>query len=115
MGPVGYAQPLYTALTLSFVGLYLFVYFLIYLWFIQEQYEYFRILSIDYLLDADHSGGAVLGMNRLCPLEHWDSRFESHSRHGCLCAFILCLSCPVCRQRPCDGLIPSPRRRTDCI
>jgi hypothetical protein len=29
---------------------------------------------------ADHSG----------PLEHWDHGFESHSRHGCLCAFILC-------------------------
>jgi hypothetical protein len=28
-------------------------------------------------------------MNRLRPLEHWDRGFESHSRHGCLCAFIL--------------------------
>jgi hypothetical protein len=34
-------------------------------------------------------------MNCLLPLEHWDRGFESHSRHGCLCAFI----------QPCDGLI----------
>jgi hypothetical protein len=26
--------------------------------------------------------------------------------HGCLCGFILCLCCSVCRYRPCDGLIP---------
>jgi hypothetical protein len=30
-------------------------------------------------------------MNRLHPLKHWNSGFESHSKHGCLCAFILCL------------------------
>jgi hypothetical protein len=30
-------------------------------------------------------------------LEHWDRGFESPSRHGCLCAFILCLCCSVCR------------------
>jgi hypothetical protein len=34
---------------------------------------------------------------RLLPLEHWDHGFESHSSHGCLCAFILWLSCSVCR------------------
>jgi hypothetical protein len=34
-------------------------------------------------------------MNRLRPLEHWDRGFESHLRHGCLCAFILCLCCPM--------------------
>jgi hypothetical protein len=33
----------------------------------------------------------------LRPLEHWNRGFESHLRHGCLCAFILCLCCPVCR------------------
>jgi hypothetical protein len=48
-------------------------------------------------------------MNCLRSLERWDRGFESHSRHGCLCAFILCLNCPVCRQRPCDGLITRPR------
>jgi hypothetical protein len=32
-----------------------------------------------------------------------------------LCAFILCLCCSVCRQRPCDGLIPRPRRPTDYV
>jgi hypothetical protein len=35
-------------------------------------------------------------MNRLRPLKHWDRGFQSHSRHGCLCAFILCLCCSVC-------------------
>jgi hypothetical protein len=45
---------------------------------------------------ADHSGGVVLGM-RLRPLEHWDRGFESHSRHGYISAFILCLCCSVCR------------------
>jgi hypothetical protein len=46
---------------------------------------------------ADHSDRAVLGMNRLRPFEHWDRGFESHSRIGCLCAFILCLCCSVYR------------------
>jgi hypothetical protein len=37
---------------------------------------------------ADHRGRALRS------LEHWDRGFESHSRHGCLCAFILfVLSC----------------------
>jgi hypothetical protein len=35
------------------------------------------------------------GMNCFLPLEHWDRGFESHSRRGCLCSFILCLCCPV--------------------
>jgi hypothetical protein len=42
---------------------------------------------------ADRSGRAVWGMKFLRSLEHWDCEFESHSRHGCLCAFILCLCC----------------------
>jgi hypothetical protein len=28
-------------------------------------------------------------------LEHWNCGFESHSRHGCLSAFALCLCCSV--------------------
>jgi hypothetical protein len=28
-------------------------------------------------------------------LERWDRGFKSHSKHGCLCGFILCLCCPV--------------------
>jgi hypothetical protein len=32
-----------------------------------------------------------------------------------VCAFILCLYCPACRQRPCDGLIPRPRSPTVCV
>jgi hypothetical protein len=34
---------------------------------------------------ADHSGRVVWGMNCLRSLEHRDRRFESQSRHGCLC------------------------------
>jgi hypothetical protein len=26
----------------------------------------------------------------------WDRGFESHLRHGCQCAFILCLCYPMC-------------------
>jgi hypothetical protein len=43
------------------------------------------------------SGHAVEGMNSLRSLEHWDREFESHSKHECLCAFIVCLCCSVCR------------------
>jgi hypothetical protein len=32
----------------------------------------------------------------------------------CVYAFILCLCCPVFRQRPCDGLITRPRNVTFC-
>jgi hypothetical protein len=46
---------------------------------------------------ADHSGRAILGMNCLHSLKHWDRGFKSHSSHGCLCARLLCLCCPVCR------------------
>jgi hypothetical protein len=56
-----------------------------------------------------------LGMNCLRSLGGWDRDFESHSRHIRLCAFILCLCCPVYRYRPCDGLITSPRSPTDCV
>jgi hypothetical protein len=49
-------------------------------------------------------------MNCLRSLELWDRGFKSHSRHGCVCAFILCL----CGQRPWDGLITRPRCPTVC-
>jgi hypothetical protein len=71
--------------------------------------ERVRYICSLYVCWADHSGCAVWGMNRLRLLEHCDRGFESHSRHECLCAFILCLCCFVCRQRACDGLIPRPR------
>jgi hypothetical protein len=35
-------------------------------------------------------------MTCLRPLKHWDREFESHLKHGCLCAFILCLFCLMC-------------------
>jgi hypothetical protein len=54
-------------------------------------------------------------MNCLRPLKHWGGGFESYLRHGCLCAFILSLCCPVFRYRPWNGLIHRPRRPTDCV
>jgi hypothetical protein len=54
-------------------------------------------------------------LNLLRPVEHWGHGFESPSRHGCLCVFILCLCCSVCRHRPCDELIPRPRSPTNCV
>jgi hypothetical protein len=48
-------------------------------------------------------------------LQRWDRGFESHSRYGCLCAFILCMCCCVCRQRPSDWLITSPRSPPVCV
>jgi hypothetical protein len=32
-----------------------------------------------------------------------------------VCAYFLCLCCPVCRQRPCDGLITRPGSPTVCV
>jgi hypothetical protein len=40
---------------------------------------------------AYHNGHAVRGMKCLCSLEHWDRGLESHLRHGCLSAAVLCL------------------------
>jgi hypothetical protein len=40
-------------------------------------------------ISADHSGWAVWSMNCLHPFKHWGHEFKSHSRHGCLCLFIL--------------------------
>jgi hypothetical protein len=65
-----------------------------------------RCISFNIKNVSDHSGRAVWGTNCLRSLEHWDRGFQSHSRHGCMCAFILCSCCPACRYRPCDGLIP---------
>jgi len=43
---------------------------------------------------AGPNGRAVSGTYCLRPLEHWDRRFESHSRHGCVSAFFyVVLSC----------------------
>jgi hypothetical protein len=47
--------------------------------------------------------------------ERCELGFKFHLRHGCLCAFILCLCCPVSRQTPCDVLIPRPKSPTDCV
>jgi hypothetical protein len=60
-------------------------------------------LSSPIAMLANRSGREVYGMNSLRPLQRWDRGFESHWRHGCLSAFILC------RLRPCVGLIPRAR------
>jgi hypothetical protein len=48
-----------------------------------------RKFNLLFSVIADHSGRVVYGMNCLRPLERWDRGFESHSRHGHPCAFIL--------------------------
>jgi hypothetical protein len=55
-------------------------------------------------------------MNSLRSLRRWGRGFESHLRRRCLVCvcFILCLCCPVFRQRPCDELITRPRSPTVC-
>jgi hypothetical protein len=44
---------------------------------------------------TDHSSCAVRGVNCLLTLKHWGHDFDSHSKHECLCVFVLCLSYPV--------------------
>jgi hypothetical protein len=64
--------------------------------------SYINVTSMKYsdlivIIRAGHSGRAVCGMNCLRLLKHWDLGFESHLTHECLCAFILCLCCPLYR------------------
>jgi hypothetical protein len=68
-------------------------------------------------LNADFSGLAVWGMNRFRPLEHWDHGFESHSRHGCLCVCLFCVSAVLCAGSrlatgwsPVQGVLPNVYR-----
>jgi hypothetical protein len=49
-----------------------------------------RILN-NVLQHTVHTGCPVRGMKCLRSLEHCDSEFESHSRHGCLCLFCVCV------------------------
>jgi hypothetical protein len=67
-----------------------------------------RVQYPTYSFCVDHNGRAVQGMNCLRPLGHYSRGIESRSRHGCLCAFVLCLCCCACRYRPYDGLVPLP-------
>jgi hypothetical protein len=53
-------------------------------------------------------------MNCLRPLECCCG-LDFHSRHRCLCVRLFSLCCPVCRERPWDGLIPRPRSPNDCV
>jgi hypothetical protein len=67
------------------------------------------------VLTADHGGRAVWSMNCLRPLEHWGPGFESHSRHGYLCAFILCAVLCVgsglaTGWSPAQGILPTVYR-----
>jgi hypothetical protein len=62
----------------------------------REMYNTDRAhMHFECLYLADHSVRALWGMKCLRPLKHWDRGFESHSKHGCLSTFLLCLYCPV--------------------
>jgi hypothetical protein len=74
--------------------------------------------DVDYILcqyacKVGHSGLAARGMNCLRSLGRWDHGFESHSRHGYLCAFIRYLCYPMFRKRPFEGLISRLRSPAD--
>jgi hypothetical protein len=49
------------------------------------------------------SDAGIMGSNPTQGMDVW-----------CVYAFIMCLCCPVFRQRPCDGLITRPRSPTVC-
>jgi hypothetical protein len=53
-----------------------------------------------------HSGDGAYGIRRL---NHWGHGFEFQSRHGCMHAGVFPCYVVVCRQKPCDGSLPSPR------
>jgi hypothetical protein len=55
------------------------------------------VLVMYEILFANHSGRVVSDMNYFHPLSHWGHGFKSHLSHSCLCAFLLCLCCPLCR------------------
>jgi hypothetical protein len=50
-----------------------------------------------------HSDSGIVGSNSIQGMDVW-----------CVYTFILCLSCPVFRQRPCDELITRQRSSTVC-
>jgi hypothetical protein len=57
---------------------------------------------------ADHSGREVWGVNCLRSLERWDRGFQSHSRNGCLCAFVLCVGSGLATGwSPVQGVLPT--------
>jgi hypothetical protein len=51
-----------------------------------------EVIILSSLLTAGNNDRSLRGVNCLRPLECWSRGFESHSRHGCLCAFIHVLS-----------------------
>jgi hypothetical protein len=53
-----------------------------------QCYSQFDELSITVLITLVARSNSI---KCLRPLEHWDHEFESHSRHGCVFVFILCL------------------------
>jgi hypothetical protein len=59
-----------------------------FVWAVWYIFMNLHVLPLD-----DQKGHVVQGMNCLRFLERWDRGFESHSKHGCLYAFILCFAC----------------------
>jgi hypothetical protein len=50
---------------------------------------------VQFIILLIYNQAYVLPLRSQRPLEHWDCGFDCHSRHGCLCAFVLCL-CFLC-------------------
>jgi hypothetical protein len=58
---------------------------------------YIQIFHICRSVNADSQWPRGLRHEPSSSDEHWGRGFASHSRHGYLCTFILCLCCSVCR------------------
>jgi hypothetical protein len=71
----------------------------------QETYKEKAFFNMNWLQYLEHEGGNlnfyIAGRSQwprgLRPRKHWVRGFESHLRHECLCAFILCLYSVVCK------------------
>jgi hypothetical protein len=68
-------------------------------------------LEADNIWYVNRLGRLAWGMNCLRPLKHWDRGIESHSRHGCLFAFILCVGRSLATGwSPVQGILPTVYR-----
>jgi hypothetical protein len=76
------------------------------------------IIIIIIIIAADQNGPAVTSTYFLLPLEHWDRRFESRSRHTWVSSFFcVVLSCVGRRlalgSSPVQGVLPNVHRFTN--
>jgi hypothetical protein len=63
-----------------------YIQFLLFLTIFLMKQGNFRNVAVFKICDG---GQSRLQWPRCLRLEHWDRGFESHSKHGCMCAFIL--------------------------